>query len=613
MLSDLNTIHTALGRSIDDVIVLVHLLLTDALAAGPIGFQGDAQLHSKQARQQWEAEFVHAFITPLLHDVNTRLQHANNDMVNDDRLGNNPLLRMLYEVDGDVSTPAVDIIDVPALWRYRARVSLEHVKRQLDEQRAGNAPGGAAGNAPGGAGAAGGARRRTNQTSPFPVLELFFREEHYLHVLCLLPSIMTLHRLLVMKYNRSIDHAEATSMTIGTFLEGITEDNVRAEYRELINDFILAWNNVRHSFVNYVFGGRTLPVEYIEISLSEQSPLAILLPSLRGYGLCSVALTYLLCQKQNDFLEAYSTITKYKLDAAAVDVRDAGHAQLISFHRQRDLQPIILANCNYSLELGKGTRIEYDFGSMERQVEERFIRGRPRLQYQVDFVLFREDFTSAAIFAELRSRIPQESLVNGASIEKEIGSKFVEVGDLLASLDITVGFLVSVGGDPNSSLVKFMTETLQMSHRRQLYNVMQSCRLKHVESLWLLLSFMKACMQSNYGQDAFDAVEEKYREKMSSDLVDKVRIGLQHVNIDSFLPALHECILFKMTVKQDPNHEDYIDNVDQPLNYVLHEYMEERGMAAMPALLDGRFPAEVLVKHCVALWRVAHRPQRRLR
>jgi len=49
--------------------------------------------------------------------------------------------------------------------------------------------------------------------------------------------------------------------------------------------------------------------------------------------------------------------------------------------------------------------------------------------------------------------------------------------------------------------------------------------------------------------------------------MEKVRLGLQHINLDVFLPSLHECILFKMTVKQDKNSEDYVDNVDHP--YVL--------------------------------------------
>jgi len=58
--------------------------------------------------------------------------------------------------------------------------------------------------------------------------------------------------------------------------------------------------------------------------------------------------------------------------------------------------------------------------------------------------------------------------VNQAAVEKQFRQKLLDVNDLLANLDITVGFLVSVGGDPNASLVQFMTDTLKMKTRRQL-------------------------------------------------------------------------------------------------------------------------------------------------
>jgi len=84
----------------------------------------------------------------------------------------------------------------------------------------------------------------------------------------------------------------------------------------------------------------------------------------------------------------------FRLEARGVDIRDASPAHLVLFHPERDLQPIILANCNYSLEVGKGSRIEYDFRTMEKQVEERFIWGRPRLQLEVCIVVVEITMTS---------------------------------------------------------------------------------------------------------------------------------------------------------------------------------------------------------------------------
>ena len=63
------------------------------------------------------------------------------------------LLRMLYEVDGEAAVEGNNLLDVPSLWRYRARVTLEHLKREMEEQHT---------------------NRQKN--SPYPVLDLFLRE-----------------------------------------------------------------------------------------------------------------------------------------------------------------------------------------------------------------------------------------------------------------------------------------------------------------------------------------------------------------------------------------------------------------------------------------------------
>jgi len=59
---------------------------------------------------------------------------------------------MLYEVDGDAAVEG-RLLDVPSLWRYRARVTLEHLKREIEEQR-----------------------DSKQKSSPYPVLDLFLRE-----------------------------------------------------------------------------------------------------------------------------------------------------------------------------------------------------------------------------------------------------------------------------------------------------------------------------------------------------------------------------------------------------------------------------------------------------
>ena len=55
-------------------------------------------------------------------------------------------------------------------------------------------------------------------------------------------------------------------------------------------------------------------------------------------------------------------------------------AHLISYDHEHDLMPLVLANCHYSFEMGVGTKIEYDFAGMERQLIDRFLCYKSKIE-----------------------------------------------------------------------------------------------------------------------------------------------------------------------------------------------------------------------------------------
>ena len=70
-------------------------------------------------------------------------------------------------------------------------------------------------------------------------------------------------------------------------------------------------------------------------------------------------------------------------DLTIIPLQDVTPSQLISYDTERDLLPLILAQCNYSLEVGKGTLVQYNWDALERQLIDRFIRGRPLIEFKV--------------------------------------------------------------------------------------------------------------------------------------------------------------------------------------------------------------------------------------
>ena len=78
-------------------------------------------------------------------------------------------------------------------------------------------------------------------------------------------------------------------------------------------------------------------------------------------------------------------------------------SNLVSYHAERDLLPLILAQCNYSLEVGRGTLVQYNWEALERQLIDRFIRGRPLVDFKVNFAFDCVDQNSLLLVYPVRN------------------------------------------------------------------------------------------------------------------------------------------------------------------------------------------------------------------
>ena len=77
-----------------------------------------------------------------------------------------------------------------------------------------------------------------------------------------------------------------------------------------------------------------------------------------------------------------------------ISLSEVTMSQLIAYDPERDLLPVILAHCNYSLEVGQETLVEYDWTALERQLTDRFLKGRPFVEFKVRPLLFLINFVS---------------------------------------------------------------------------------------------------------------------------------------------------------------------------------------------------------------------------
>jgi hypothetical protein len=63
-------------------------------------------------------------------------------------------------------------------------------------------------------------------------------------------------------------------------------------------------------------------------------------------------------------------------DLPTVRVIEVTPAHVISYDPDRDILPMVLANCSYSVAVAEGTQLDYDFVSFQNELHGRFIRGK---------------------------------------------------------------------------------------------------------------------------------------------------------------------------------------------------------------------------------------------
>ena len=152
-----------------------------------------------------------------------------------------------------------------------------------------------------------------------------------------------------------------------------------------------------------------------------------------------------------------------------MSVRDVVKSQLMAYDPEKELLPLVIASRHYTLLQGRETEEQYEWETLQSQIEERFIRNKPRIEHQprdIDTVVYREDFTNAKVFEALQARIPQEPLRQ--AVIDDISKDYRDITDVVQSLsmlDITIGYLVSVGTDGDMMLKEYMEKMLTLKKK----------------------------------------------------------------------------------------------------------------------------------------------------
>lgn len=71
------------------------------------------------------------------------------------------------------------------------------------------------------------------------------------------------------------------------------------------------------------------------------------------------------------------------LHSYMVSLAELSDLHVIRYEVDRDLLPLVLSNCQYSMERGQETISEYDLHKIQQQVFTRFLQGKPQISLTV--------------------------------------------------------------------------------------------------------------------------------------------------------------------------------------------------------------------------------------
>uniref|UniRef100_A0A3Q3VZH2 Uncharacterized protein n=1 Tax=Mola mola TaxID=94237 RepID=A0A3Q3VZH2_MOLML len=205
----------------------------------------------------------------------------------------------------------------------------------------------------------------------------------------------------------------------------------------------------------------------------------------------------------------------YTLDNEySVPLERIAETQLILCNPERELLPLVLAHCHYTLKKGGETDSSYDLPGIQIQLARRFLAGKPLIQD-----------TSRYLNRHLAVRTLLRS--------------YTDVCDAVFVLEIGLRFLAKTGGDPQGQLLSYLSDSLQMDS--QISSSVAKVETSKPTAISVIALLCQECGCHFKGS----RLPSDFQKKLSEDQRRGLRGFLAVTDVDAFALELHEVLLLK--------------------------------------------------------------------
>nr|XP_008175612.2 E3 ubiquitin-protein ligase RNF213-like [Chrysemys picta bellii] len=559
---DIQFLAESLSGIIDDATMTVHLFLGYILNSTADTNMTIKVMHEKADRVQWES-CLKAVTQSFFQGLEQKLASAKQLIVEEGAHSSNVLLKVAYGQSPPFShLPSCGPINMPCMWRFEQRMTVQRLTHLVQQE---------------------------NGANQFPVLlELLSKHQHIRHVQHL-PEILTLQRSLIHCFQNGDIHDEGLS--VRKFLEQDNlSDDQRFAFERAMQTIQKVWSNIRS---DPRISEISIPKDLWCKEINADTAILDLLPTTPSI---TYIVTRVLIQLQNGCIDTAAQLTKEK--QRSISAEEVKHASVLSV-TESDLITMALLNFQYVLE-EDGTKITYyNFQTLQRQVIHRFISGKPVVKAQTAPSITPNNVkTLYSTKINVKKQLCQEPL--SVSLMKRIMEEASSVSDIsraLSTLKVAAEFLAVTGGDPERLLTEYVRNELKMEANAKQFKdlpVVPQTKLKHILSLWQILSAKRSALLVQMNQNPFFLIDKRYHEELADQKRKKLTTVLSTVNIEFFIIELHEMITVTL------------QNYKNSWGWTFKEYLEAEGKEENYIVnLISAVNTDLQLKNIISVWKTA--------
>ncbi|CAJ1081416.1 E3 ubiquitin-protein ligase rnf213-beta [Xyrichtys novacula] len=570
---DLKVLGQTLDQNPENTAVTVHLILNTCAGSHAAG----QDLSSREGRQQWEKLVCQSAINPVVQNLQKKLSEAQERINDSDGLSGSPLMCLLF---GDPGSMLPLPSDCPthrsSFWTLPETMTVERLFQLVGQA----------------------------EENALPLLVTFLRKVRCVRQVHHLPELVALQSDLLRVFPLK---SYTTPQTVAQVFEKIPAGYQKKKLQERVERFFSVWNGLRAEVANNS-GDLGVDVKLCEEELTAESSGEFLTPSRHGPGSCLQILVDFLVKTHNSLVREARRVSRQEDSEYSVPLERISETQLTLCHPERELLPLVLAHCHYTLKKGGETGSSYNLQGIQTQLARRFFVGKPLIQADSSRYLNRHLQDFSVVLDEVRGRIPQEPLKGSVSSSMKTALRsFTDVCDAVFVVEIGLRILGKTGGDPQCQLLSFLADSLQMKPQisSSVAKGLGESRLEHSVFTWQLLTSWKSELMLSRKQDPFQTLPSKFQLKLSEEERRGLKVFLAAADVHTFTLELHEILLLKTSdAVQDEGYQAHWD-----IKSTVEVHLEQKDLPPLLGLES--FPEDLTLGQGADVWRTAVEFKRR--